>query len=208
MSELLRELEEDLQSERLQKLWHSFGKAIIGLSIGIVFLTAAVVVWQNIEQRQRAEMTSQLIKGADRLKVEDYQGAIDTFDTLAGKDNTYAAMAALRKAQAQAALGANEEAEKTYAQAAKDAVGGNGSAFGDLARLLVAYAQAALSSPGDSPFIHSFTEQTAWRLLKEGKKEEAAQAFSSLRDNRDAPKSMRQRAAVMLDYLAPVSHEK
>lgn len=199
MSELLRELEEDLQSERLQKFWHSFGKAIIALSVAIVLFTAATVIWQNIERNRAIENTSQLIKGADRMRVEDYQGAIDAFAALAGKE-PYATLAALRKAQAQAALGDQAAAAKTYGEAANRA-----GAFADLAGLMAADKKTA--SP-DSPFFYSRSEQNAWLSLKEGGKDDARQKFSSLRDDKEAPKSLRRRAAMMADYLAPAAYEK
>lgn len=200
MSELLRELEEDLRNERLQKFWHSFGKAIIALSVVIVCLTAATVIWQNVARGRAMEKTSQLIKGSDRIRVEDYKGAVDAFAALDGED-FYAAMAALRKAQAQAALGDGKAAEKAYAAAGKS------GAFADLASLL-AEGKSAGAPPADTPFLYSHREKNAWRLLKEGEKEQAAQEFSLLKENKEAPRSIRQRAAIMLDYLAPSIHEK
>lgn len=207
MSEILRELEEDLRNERLQKLWHSFGKLIIGFSIAIVLITATVVIWDNVQRSKATEMTSQLIRGADRIRVEDYQGAIQVFDALAGSgDNAYALLAMLRKASAQMALGDAAGAEAAYAQAGGMAPSGAAGAFSGLAALFAAgTAQEMTLPPEASPFIHSHTEQNAWRLLKEGEKSEAVQRFLALRDDKEAPRSLRQRAAMIVDYLAPES---
>ena len=43
MTDLFREVEEDLRREQFSKLWEKYGAWVIGLAVGIVVLTAAFV---------------------------------------------------------------------------------------------------------------------------------------------------------------------
>lgn len=205
MSELLRELEEDIRNERMQRLWNSFGKMIVRFSIAIILATVAVVVWQDWKQSRAEEQTAQFIKGIDRMAVEDYKGAIEALEAIGDdRSSPYRALAMLQKARAQSALGDREGARATYrALAAYPSSGGN-EAFVALASLLAAQdMDEPVDVDPDSPFTHSQREQAAWQLLAAGKEEEAIQTFIALRDNSDAPRSLRTRAGVVLAYLSP-----
>ncbi len=205
MSELLRELQEDLHQERLHRLWHSFGKVIIGLSITIILGTVVMVAWQNYSRAKAAGYTGQLMKAADRIKVEDYKGAIVVFDELTKTPGgRYYSIAMLRKAEAQTALGTNDAAMATYRTLAQNSGNDASDSFGALAKLLAANdADAPISVNEDSAFHHSERERRAWQLLAAGKKTEAAHELSLLRDNDAAPQSLRLRAAMALNTLPP-----
>src|SRR5688500_15726335 len=115
MNELLREIEDDIRRERFNHLWHRFGRIMVGVSIVVVLATIAVVIMQNQKQSAAMEKTAQFIRGIDRIRIEDYKGAITIFDELAADETSpYYGLAMRQKAKAQAALGNNAEAMKTY----------------------------------------------------------------------------------------------
>src|SRR6185437_3914455 len=53
LSDIFREIEDELRRENLQRLWSRFGKYIIGLVVLAVVATAAFMGWRDYQQRQR-----------------------------------------------------------------------------------------------------------------------------------------------------------
>jgi len=203
MNELLREIEEDIRRERIDKLWNSFGKLMVIASVGIVLATVVIVMMQNTRQARQEQQTALFIKGMDRLNIADDKGAIAAFSALTDDESSpYYGMAMLRRAQAQKDSGDADGAAKTYiALSQHDAV------FGELAKML-ANQDASLEPQKTSPFYDSMSEWQGWQLVKQGKLAEAAKIFLALRDNEDAPSSLRARMDVVLQHIAPESVTK
>jgi hypothetical protein len=207
MSELLRELQEDIRNEKLERLWHSFGKLMIAASIAVVLVTIAVVIWQDRKQAYVTSQTSQFIKGLDRFNVEDYKGAIAVFSGLAEDEHSsYFGMAMLRKAQAQILSGDKPGAMKTYEALADQGGGEENRVFIELARIIVADTPAKLIDvDSDSPLFHTESEWKAWQLYGQGKKQEAMEIFAALRDDERAPSTLRDRAGQVIQHIATKS---
>lgn len=200
MSELLRDIEDDIRRERYDRLWHSFGKVMVGVSLLVILVTIAVVIWQNHTRTHAMEKTSQFIKGIDRLNIEDYKGAIAVFDALSEDSSSrYYPLAQLRRAQAQFALSDHDGAYATYRSLSeRDPV------FGALAGLMLPVTAQDLASPRPgSAFFYTQSEARAWQLLKLDRKEEAVVQFLALYHDSDTPYSMRSRVGEALQYLAP-----
>lgn len=200
MSELLREIEEDIRRERLDKLWHDFGRIMVWVSVAIVLVTVGVVIWQERKQAYAEAQTGQFIRGLDRMGVEDYQGAISAFSALAADDSSpYYGLAMLRKAGAQTKLGDRDGAAATYRTLAK-----KNDVFGELAMMLSADNNTILPQPSpDAPLYYSLSEWRGWQLLQQGKKDEAVSLFIALRDDPNVPHSLRARIVEALWRIAP-----
>jgi len=198
MNELLREIEEDIRRERIDKLWGRFGKLMVGMSIAIVLATVVIVIMQNARRTREEQQTAVFMRGMDRLGVADDKGAIAAFTQLTNDDSSsYYGMAMLRKAQAQKDSGDKDGAAKTYA-----ALSAHDDAFGELAKMLT-NPDAPLNPQKSSPFYESQSEWQGWQLVKQGKKDEAAKIFMALRDDENAPPSLRERMDVVLQHIAP-----
>ncbi len=196
MSELFREIEEDIKRERFEKLWKSFGFAMVWASIALVAATVIFVLWQNHVQSAAEGKTSQLLRGIDRLQLEDYSGAVPIFSALTDDDSSpYYGIAMLRKAQAQELSGDKEGAQKTYS-----ALSTKTSEFAGLAALKL---DGSMSVAKDSPFYYTSAEYKAWGLLSSGKKAEAAAAFSELASDKNSPQTLADRAKEVLRTIAP-----
>jgi hypothetical protein len=204
MNELVREIEEDIRRERLDRLWHGFGRVMVAGSIAIVLATVGIVVYQNHARSVATEKTAELFKGIDRLNIEDFKSAVEIFDALArDRDSSYYGIAMLRKAQAQTALGDDEAARKTY-----DELAASRADTAPLARLL---SYTLLPAPDTlfevpdkgTPFYHSICEMRAWQLWEQGRKEQAAEQFLAIYTDESAPAGMRDRTGDVLQRLAP-----
>ncbi len=204
MNELVREIEEDIRRERIDKLWHSFGKMMVGVSIAVILATIGVVIVQDRKFSRETEKTAEMIKGIDRMNIEDYKGAIQIFDGLAKDESSpYYGMAMLRKAQAQIALGAGDDAKKTYGQLAK-----HDEAFGPIGKVLsyggIVNAGDVIEAPQkNSALYFTQSEFRAWQLLQNGQKKEAVEAFLAIFMNTGAPGSMHDRMFEVLQHIAP-----
>jgi hypothetical protein len=206
MSELLREIEEDIRAERLHALWDRFGKTLIRVSIAVIVGTALGVAWQHYQASQAMDRTSRLMSGIEKLNAGDAKGAIVIFDSMIGDGSVHADMALLQKGQAQEAEGDHDGALKTYEILAAR---GSDNAFAALGKLLAAKEGDAPMAVNDKdPFAVLQNEMRAWQLLKSGKKDEAVKIFTALRDDASAPRSQRARATMALATLAPDSIEQ
>lgn len=203
MNELLRELEEDIRNERLERLWNSFGKLIMAASVAVIVVTVIVVVWQNRKHEYATTQTSQFIKGLDRFKVEDYSGALEVFTDLAADEQSpYYGIAMLHKAKAHRLHNDIEAARKTYQALAEHSSNESNKTFTELARILAAdSADKLIDPPKDSPFFYTQTDWRAWQLMQKGDKQEAIGIFTALRDDEHTPPSQRERVKQVLEHL-------
>lgn len=200
MNELIRELEDDIRREKFDKLWHSFGKLMVWVSLGVIGVTIAVVIWQNHRQGKSMEKTTEFIRGIDRLQIEDYKGAIPVFEALAKDEgSSYYGLAMLRVAQAKQGLSDHEGALAAY-----KALAGKDKVFGQLASLMLPPQDGDVVKPNrKSPFYFTQSEMRAWQLLKIGKRDNAVAQFLALYQDKDCPFSMRLRVTEALQHLAP-----
>lgn len=204
MSELFREIEEEVKRERIENIWRSFGRFAVWGSIGIIAATAIFVAWDNYSQNQAEIKTAQLVRGAERVAANDYKGANQALSALTDDDaSAYYTLAMLQKASAQEKSGDFESARKTYDALAKKDSTKEGAEFASLAKLKIDSKDLIEVSPA-SPFYHSIAERNAWQLLRAGKKTEAADIFLSLMNDENAPRSIAARANEALRVIAPV----
>lgn len=201
MNELIREIEEDIRNERLQKLWNAFGKLLVTISVCIVLGTAAYVVLQNHRTSVAMEQTSKLLRGIDRMRLEDFKTADSELAKLTDDTSSpYYGIAMLRRAQSQAAVGDKEGAKRSY-----QALASHSDEFGALAQLMLTADNVAIAPPYDrnAPLYHSLREAQAWQLMDEGKKDEAIEIFAALNNDEAAPATMRARMQQVLGHIAP-----
>jgi hypothetical protein len=196
MNDLLKEFELDMKRERQNEIWQRFGRMMVMLSVGLVALTVVYVVWKDYARSSDMKETSQLVAATEKLNAGNYKEAIEQFDKLAETgSSSHAPLALLRKAEAEKASGDSQAAAKTYEELAK-----HNHVFAGLAKL---HAEETTLPPRDAAFYFARSEQYAWGLLKEGKKDEAVQIMQSLRDDEMTPRSQRRRLAQLLAHLSP-----
>jgi hypothetical protein len=191
MNELMREIEEDLRRERYERLWARFGKIMIGASILLVFVTIGVVAFKDYKKGNEMAATAQIMKAIDRMKIEDYKGAIGAVATLLeNPSSSYYPFALLYTAQSQERLKDTKSAEKTYELLAK-----TDSEIGALTMLARSGQGVEIPAPQkNAPLYYTVLEWRGWQLLEKGKKEEAGKIFAELGNDETAPATLRARA--------------
>lgn len=212
MTDFIREVQEDLQRDRLLRLWKRFRYPLIGLLAAIVAAVIVVVVLKDAG-KARNEKDGGRFAEAAKLLADGKEGeAAKAFGALAN-DATggYAALARLREADLKAAAGDIDGAVAALDALAKDTRVDR--VYRDLASL-VATERLIDKAPLEdvmSRLSHLLAPDSGWRWLatelkgiaelKAGKTEEARATFTALAEDQATAAGVRFRAAEILSSL-------
>jgi hypothetical protein len=208
---LIREVDEEVRQDEYQKLWKKHGNKIIGVAIAVVLAVAGYEGWKYY-QKSQAEQASivyfDAVQKANDGKHDDALAAI-----AAVKHAGFSQIATLREAAVLADKGETEKAIATYdafiANAANDAV------LVDLARIRQGYLMVDTKSPDEllTKLGKFDKEGNAWRHaareifgLAAYRVKDFAMAdryMNAIFADPDAPQSLKQRAQVMVQLIAP-----
>lgn len=214
MTDLFREIEEDLRRDRLKQLWEKYGIYLVGIAVGIVVVASAFVGWRAWERSRNEEASAHYSEIVEQAAKEEPAKAAAAFGAFAASaPSGYAALAHLRQA------GALVEAGDTKgAVAAFDALAETSSApqmLRDMARVKAALLLVDTASYDDiKGRIASLNDaESAWRnsarevlglsAYKAGKYQEAQGYFDAIVSDATVSAGLRDRAHVMLALIAP-----
>ena len=212
MSDIFKEVDEDLRHEHLKKLWDRFGPYVIGLAILIVVATAGYrgwIYWQDQQAQATGDRFLSALQQANQGKTEE---AITAFKAIeANGSGSYPILAGFRVASEMAATGKTQEAIAEYdAIAARSGLSDSLKSLARLraAALLVDSAPLAdlekrlndLAATGNV-WRHNARELLgldAWRV---GDYQAARKYFDEISNDQGTPSDLRQRAQVMLSLI-------
>ena len=204
MSDIFRELDEDMRRERMEKAWAKYGNVIIGLAMLIV---VGVAGWRGYQyfQTQAAQTAGAAYDKALQLAREGKHAEAEKAFAALGND-TSAGYRALARFRTAAETAQRDPAGGIAAWKALAADASLGSVWQDLAKLRGAMLAAdTVSYDQLRAEIESLTAPTnAWRnsarellgvaALKANKMDEAGKWFDLMVIDKDTPSAMRQRA--------------
>ena len=95
--EIISEIEEDLQKERLKKYWKNYGKYISLLIVFIIFAVGGWQIYEFLEKRRNIEASNVFLNILDVSK-EDTEKAIEQIDNLENMPNGYELLIKFQKA--------------------------------------------------------------------------------------------------------------
>jgi hypothetical protein len=210
VSDIIREIDEDLRRENLEKLWRKYGIYLLGLAVVIVLAIAGYTGWQRYSESYRAERARQYESVLQLIAAGDAK-ASEELAVLAADDDGYGALARLQAAALKAKAGDVAGAVAIYEQLAAD--GSVDEQLRQLALILLALHTAdtaapdalterlqPLTEPGN-PWRYSALEITAVLAHRSGDTAKAQEILTGLADDLDAPQALRQRATEMLAAL-------
>ena len=207
MSDIFREVEEDVRRERLEKLWKAYGNYAI-VALALVFLgIAGWQFWQRHELAERQKVADAFIAAQ---RISNPQAAASTFADLAKTaPKGYAQVARLSQAGAMLASGQRDGAIDLFKQIAKDDSG----IVGSVARLRAAWALAENASraeltellkPLDQPgnaWRPNAREVLAYADYRAMDTKSALKKYSELAMDPESPQGLRSRAEAMTTFL-------
>lgn len=209
MSDVFREVDEEVRKDQALSLWNRYGRFLIGGVIAVVVVTAAWQAWSTWSLNQRRADAGQFLDGLGLVARDRPGEAIGIFAQLGADAGAgYRALAQLQHGASLVAAGDSAAGVAAFDAMAAD--GGLDRTLRDLARLLAAQAlvdtaDAATLERRLSPLL---AESNPWRFsarelsglaaVRHGDLEAAARWFAQLADDPATPQGMRGRAAEML----------
>ena len=119
MTDIFREVEEEVRRERFEKLWKQYGDYIIAGAALVVIAAAGFQLWRVYEKRQTVTASETYAIAEQLLQQGQAGAAATTFSKLAeNAPSGYAQLALLDKANALYASGNVPEAVEIYKQVA------------------------------------------------------------------------------------------
>lgn len=214
MSDIFREIDEELRRDNLQQLWTRYGKYVVALAVLAVIATAAVVGWREYRFRQRQAEGVRFEAALDLAHQGKNAEAGDAFAALAqDASGGRAALAQLEEAAAKVQAGDVDGAVVAYDKLAAD--GSTDAVFRDVATLLSARYGLDKGDPraivtrlepltnAASPWHGLALELSAVAELKSGDTAKARADFELLAKDNSVSQGVRQRAAEMQAALGP-----
>ncbi len=212
MSDIFREVDEDLRREQYKAIWNKYGNLIIAVAILIVVAAGGYRGWEYWQNRQAEQSGDKFIVALTQADEGKKAEATATLDELArGGTGAYPYFARMREAAMKIADG-----DTKGAAAAFDAVASDGSApslIRDVARLRAALALSdtatladlearlgEMAKPG-APFRHTAREILALAAWRTGDFAKATANINDLNADAETPQATRQRAALLQQLI-------
>ncbi len=209
----IREVEEELRTERLQNIWNRYGKLIIGSAVIIVAAVAGYRYYEYSIAKQAAENGDafmQAVRLTDQNKRDEALTALENIGETGAP--TYKTMASMRLAAELAKDGKSDEAVKVYDAIIADA--STDEILRSVSRIRAAMVLVdsgsvedvegrvqPLLAPGNS-FASAAREAVGLAFFKAANLEEAFKQFDAIASDVSTPSNMRQRAGIILSLIA------
>jgi hypothetical protein len=222
VTDFFREVDEDLQRDRLLKLWRRFRFYLLGLVVAAVVGVVIYVVLRDQAASRRAAESAQYGSATELIEAGKPKEAAEALNRLSDQaSNGYAPLSRLRAAEALVVAGDSAGALAVFDQLAQDQRVDR--LYRDLATLRAAEQLIDRASSGeiDSRLAGLLAQGNPWRALaselvaiaalKAGKRDAARATLVALVQDPVAPPGVHTRAQELLDSLgdrapeAPVS---
>lgn len=202
MSDFIRELEEDIQDERIVNFWRSYGNYLIGLAVAIVFATIGYTFWKYMNNKWQQQAHAEYSTAVQLVRVGKKDQALQAFQKLAEGKGGYAKLSKLYEAS----LLSNPT--ELYAKMSKQYA--SDPALGKLVKVLSAVhdinnsktvsALESLSAPNHAWSPLSL-ELLALENLKKGEPLSAAQKYLRILDEKVSTLPEQSRARLMITQI-------
>ena len=212
MSDIFRELDEDMRRERMEKLWKKYGNLVIALALLIVVAVAGWRGWQYFQTQAAQTAAASYEKALQLAREGKHADAEKEFQKLATDSAAGYRILARFRAAAEAA-----QRDPAAGLVAFKALAGDpaiGPVQQDLAKLRAGMVAAdtqsydqlkadleGLTTPQNA-FRNSARELLGVAALKAGNNADAAKWFDQIVIDKDTPGPMRQRAEIFQGIAA------
>ncbi len=211
MTDIFREVEEEVRRERFEQLWKKYGDYVIAGAALIVIAAAAFQLWRVYEKRQQTRAAETFVAAVDMLQGRQAGSAAIVFAKVAQTaPGGYAQVALLEKANALYAAGNIPEAVETYKQVAAK----GDPLLSSVARIRAAWVTVETAPRADTeallkplldqknPWHPMAHEILAYADYQSGATNKALAEFRAIAADPDTPSAVRGRTHAMAIYLA------
>ena len=213
VSDIFREIDEELRRENLLKLWSRYGWHVTIVVVLALVIAGGYVAWRNHEQAERRAQSTRFAGALELTQNGKDADAVKAFGAVAQEGGGYSILAAFEEADLLARSGDAKGAIAAYDRLADS--GATDPVLRNAAVLLSAMHSLPDSDPkaeidrlapltaAGNPWRGTALELTAAARLKSGDRSGALELYKSLADDLTAPQGLRARAAEMAAALAP-----
>jgi hypothetical protein len=212
VDDIIREIEDDLRSDKLKRLWQRY-HVLVYIAAGLIVVgVGGGEIWKQHQAAKRAAESVHYAEAMQLAEKGDVAGAGKALEALGQAGGGYATLARLYDADLHAKQGDLDGALQRYDAVAEDS--GADRLFRDLAVLLGAGHRIDRDDPTSvtqrlqplladgNPWRFSARELVAIAALKAGNVADARTNLTRLSDDPAAPPGIRGRAAELLKTLS------
>ncbi|MEM6463148.1 MAG: tetratricopeptide repeat protein [Pseudomonadota bacterium] len=209
----IREVDQELRSERMKSIWARFGKYIIAAAVLIVVATAAIRGYDYWTKSQASNSGDAFLAALTLAREGRQDEALAALRELEQDGyGAYPALARMRAATVLADSGDFDAAISDFSTIGNDS--SVPPSVRDIARIRAGYllvdngsyddvaAQVEDLSGPDNPMRHSAREALGLSAWKAGELTQARQWFEQITGDTGVPAGLTQRAQMMLDVIA------
>ena len=211
VSDIFREIDEELRRDNLLKLWSRYGRYVIAVAVLALVIAGGIVAWREHQASERRAQGQRYSNALALVRGGKDGEAATVFALLAREGGGYSLLAAFEEAELLAKSG-----DRKGAIAAYDRIAGSSGIDPEFRDLAVLLSAAQLLADGDAgaasehlqkltangnPWRASALDLTAAAKLKAGDRSGALAIYKELADDLSAPQGLRARAAEMAAAL-------
>ena len=209
----IREVDEELRSDRMKSIWSRFGRVIIGIAVLIVVGTAAFRGYEYWQTTQASNSGDAFLAALNLARDGEQDQALAALRQLESDGyGSYSVLARMRAATVLADSGDFQAAISDFST-----IGNDGSvpvALRDAARIRAGYllvdhgsyedvaAQVESLSGADNAMRHSAREALGLAAWNAGEAAKAQEWFDLIAGDNGVPAGLMQRTEMMLDLIA------
>lgn len=214
MSDIFREVDEEVRQDRAKAMWDKYGKVAIAAAVLVVALVGGIKAWEYYSLKQQEKAGTAFFNSMALAESGKDKEALAAFQTLAKSGSSgFATLAKFQEAGLSAKEGKQDEAVALFDQLASTSA--LDDSLKNLARMRAALLLSNSASLKDvearigdlseatSPWHHSAKEILAITAFRTGDLARAEKLFNLLSADASTPGPMRTRAAVMVSIIAP-----
>jgi hypothetical protein len=212
VSDIFREIDEELRRDNLLKLWVRYRWHIVGGVVLALLIAGSIVAWRDHQASERRAEATRYASALSLARTGKEGDAAKLFAGISQHGGGYGVLAAFEQAELMARGGDRKGAIAAYDQLAASST--LDSEFRDLAVLLLVMqgfpdedSKTAIDrlqplTANGNPWRASALEMIAAAKLKAGDRGGALDIYKQIADDLSAPQQLRARAAEMTAALA------
>ena len=211
MTDIFREVDEELRQEQAKKLWQRYGRYVVGAAVALVVGVGGFQAWQAWDLQQRTELSERYATALDLVGRGDTAAADQALAEIVGEGGGYGMLAAFTQARLRAEAGDTAGAVELWDRIAETE--GEDRPLRQIATLLSVMHRMDRDDPAElearlapltevgQAFRPTALELSAAIALRQGDKARAREIYAGIVDDLAAPPGLRARAAQMLQAL-------
>ena len=210
MSDIFREIDEELRRDNLLKLWARYGRYIITAAVVALVVAGGIVAWREHQLAERRAQSTRYAGALTLARDGKEADAAKVFAAIAEEGGGYAVLASFEEAALLAKSGDRSAAIADYDRIAATDLDPGLRGLALLLSVMQSLPEAgarqtierlAPLTESGNPWRPTALELTALARLKSGDKSGALDLYKGLADDLAAPPSLRARAAEMAAAL-------